>query len=171
MLKWIILLVLTEVFSPFKDDIAILTKFKPSCSEGTVTNPCFTFLPFVCLLCPFFFFSFCWEPLGNHTSVNVSHWYCIWARPFAMGFASQLLAICWQLSWLRSNSVFTFMELGAFLGWGIFTPSYMIGVCIACAAYVQESDYMFYKEWTYWVCCTFQLICFCILFLPSHVLL
>uniref|UniRef100_A0A8C0UHA5 Anoctamin n=1 Tax=Cyanistes caeruleus TaxID=156563 RepID=A0A8C0UHA5_CYACU len=38
MLKLILLLVLTEAFFPFKDDIAILTKFKPSQSEGEECN-------------------------------------------------------------------------------------------------------------------------------------
>lgn len=66
MLTWMLLLVLTEVFFPFQDDIAVLTKFTPSQSEGIVL----TLPPFVCP-CPFF----CREPLGNQISVPVSHWY------------------------------------------------------------------------------------------------
>lgn len=131
MLKWILFLGLTEVFFPFKDDIAILTKFKPSRSEGIVLT---SVLPSSLLSVSsiLFFFS-----AGSLLEIRL---WLMWVigttyEPFAVWFASQLSAICWQLSWLRSNWAFPLLVLGAVLEWGpLYTSLHDLGVrCLCCS--------------------------------------
>lgn len=93
----------------------------------------FYLLPFVCVLYPFFFFF----AAGSLLEIRLRLMWVIGTtyEPFAMWFASQLLAICWQLSWLRFNWAFPLLVLGAVLGWGpLCTFLHDLGVCCLCCS-------------------------------------
>lgn len=142
------------MFFPFKDDNAVLTKFKPSWSEGIVLTG---IMPssLLCVLSPPFSAE---SPLGIRLKfiwvIDITY------EPgfFAMWLASQFFTICGQLSWLRTNWASSFLVLVAVLGCGSFTPSYVTGTCISCTAPAQEPVDVFFKEWMYEVCYTSQLI-------------
>lgn len=122
------LLVLTEVFFPFKDDIAVLTKFKLLQSEGIVlasVPP--SFLLFVPSVAFFLFLKF-QEPLGNQTSVCLRR-SCHTQAIFI--FLQWDLRVGFHLSsWLSASLASAFVVLVAVLGCGSLTPSYMTWTCI-----------------------------------------